>query len=1706
MHKAGRWFRRLRVNRPIALLVAVGLAVVAVLAILPSPARAYEFPTGSWSTPTSTQSTFTYPSGVVTTATTSGQTSPFTVETLGTRGWNQAYYTPTTMTSADSAFAFRIDTGSCASTGLCSGLGTLTLRFSQPVRNPTLHFSGFGAAVSNSRFQSDFHAVMNLTTPGLTLSQADGNANFAVTSTQVTTANDSAGVNCNNTSSGNFSAAATAGCGSARVNGTTDVISFDMSTMWVANPGAEGPINSSISGEVANVTITLPQDYSDAPTSYHGTQAPAHVLSDLRLGSNIDEDNSDVRNATASPFPGAAANGDDTNGSDDEDAFTTLPTYLTNQASYSVNVPLSGSSKAATLCGWVDFNKNGTFDTGERACASPGAGATSATLTWSGLSGVTAGSSYARFRLGYTAAQVQSPTGVADSGEVEDHPITFVDPPRLRIAKVSSGGTGTFPFSVSGATIGSDSVTTTAAGATVTSATVHVGTAGSPITVSETVPAGWRATSATCNDANAGNTGVVNPVNGALTGYPVSGGGTASVTVPGGNVRSGADITCTFTNEKLARLTIVKTTLGGGSGFSFTTTGAGLSNFSLNPSGGGQQSASTTFSNLVPGQPYSVTETVSGGNNSQYSLTSANCVNNAGAPTGSGFSSSILNNGTTFGSVTVNPLVAGADVTCTFINVRDPRITIVKQTEGGDGTFGFTASTTTGNLSSTSPSITTDSGSGVADLRLTGVNGQNTATVTLNESAPPAPFAFTSVSCVNLAGQTVGTVSGSQVTLTGVQAGSEITCTYVNKVRPTIKIRKSSSGGTGTFSFTSSIFPSPPVSITTTAQNTPTPPAGDPTYTVTPGQPVTITETVPANWTLSGVSCIDTNSNSVVPSSFTAAGQLTIPATSLPGGANLVCTFTDTRNARTLTVTKALSPTTDAGQFQMNANGSLSTVGGDGVTASATVLAGAPATFAEVAGSGTSLANYTSTYRCVRIDTNAVVTTGNGTSGSFTMPDASVACTITNTRLQAQLRVAKTWAGAEIGDTAQLSAAGPQAIPVFTSTADLPSETDTSAATTVYAGQSYSLSEAFGGGNVGSYSASDWSCTGGTLAGSTLTITPGSAGSTVTCSITNTLQPVSISLDKTASPTTFAAPGQTIGYAYLITNTGGAPVFAPYTVADDKVTVACPETPASLLPGESVTCTASHVTTQADVDAGQIVNLATATARDLGGRAVTSEQDQATVTANRTATLTIDKQAGVPTGSSVGDTIDYTFLVENTGNVTLTNVNVSDPQVGSVSCPATTLGPGAQMTCTATYTLTQDDVDAGTVDNAVSVTATPPPGVTPPTDTDTTSTPIDRSATITLEKQSGGVTDLDGNGTDAGDELAYTFLVTNTGNVTLTDVTVGDPLVGPVDCPTTPIGPGESVTCTATYVLTQTDIDAGEVVNTADATAVPPAGVTPPSATDTLTTPVAAVASLSLDKQDGVPSGSNAGDTISYDFIVTNTGTATLSSVTVDDPLVGPVTCPVDSLAPGESTTCATTYVLQQSDVDNGSVTNTATVTGAAPNGDTPEATDSVTTPVTQSPAISLDKQAGVPSGSSAGDTIDYTFLIENTGNVTLTNVGVTDPTVGTVSCPVTTLAPTQTVTCTAQYTLTQADVDAGHVANTADASGTPPGGLTPPTAADSTDTLLTASPAITLNKQAGGPSGNNAGDTIDYSFVVDEHRQCDVDRDRGGRPVGRGG
>src|SRR5690606_8868125 len=96
------------------------------------------------------------------------------------------------------------------------------------------------------------------------------------------------------------------------------------------------------------------------------------------------------------------------------------------------------------------------------------------------------------------------------------------------------------------------------------------------------------------------------------------------------------------------------------------------------------------------------------------------------------------------------------------------------------------------------------------------------------------------------------------------------------------------------------------------------------------------------------------------------------------------------------------------------------------------------------------------------------------------------------------------------------------------------------------------------------------------------------------------------------------------------------------------------------------------------------------------------------------------KTAGTPSGSTAGSTIAYTFVVTNTGNVTITGLVVNDAQLDAAAvCPVTTLAPGEETTCTGTHTITQAEVDAGVVDNSATATGTPPtgPSVTSPPDT-----------------------------------------------------------------------------------------------------------------------------------------------------------------------------------------------------------------------------------------------------------------------------------------------------------------------------------------------------------------------------------------------------
>ncbi|SDP36843.1 DUF11 domain-containing protein [Phyllobacterium sp. OV277] len=601
---------------------------------------------------------------------------------------------------------------------------------------------------------------------------------------------------------------------------------------------------------------------------------------------------------------------------------------------------------------------------------------------------------------------------------------------------------------------------------------------------------------------------------------------------------------------------------------------------------------------------------------------------------------------------------------------------------------------------------------------------------------------------------------------------------------------------------------------------------------------------------------------------------------------------------------------------------------------------------------------------------------------------------------------------------------------------------------------------------------------------STGTSPTGPVTSTPSAKTTPITQSKSITINKVAGTPTGNAAGQTIPYTFTVKNTGNITLTA-IVITDVKLDAAAVCTTTTLAPGADTTCTGTHTITQAEVNAGRVTNSAIVSGTPPSGPVITGGPSTTDTPLTRSPALTVDKQAGTPTGNSAGATISYTFKVVNTGNVTLTGLVINDPKLNAAAvCPVTTLAPGADTTCTGTHTVTQDEVNGGTVNNSATATGTSPTGSGVTSPPDTTATPITRTPNLTILKTASPVT-----GNRVGDTITYSFRVENTGNVTLTNVKVTDllPNIILAGGPIATFVPGavDTTTFTATYTLVQADIEAGVVNNSATAKGTPQGGGAElSSAPSTTSTPITAASALSLVKRAGAPSGNTENSTIVYTFQITNTGNVLVTNIAVNDPKLTNITCNATSLAPEAVTTCTGTYLITQGEVNAGRVDNTATASGTPSRGTSPVVSNpsQTTTPIAAAPAINLVKTAGTPSGNSAGSTIVYTFTVKNTGNLPLTAVNVTDPLLAVPGGPVS-LAPNATHVFTATYTITQADVNRGEVVNTAQATGT--SGSATVKDDDSAVVSIRQAPELSLVKTHGTPTGSVVGSTIPYTFTL---------------------
>jgi uncharacterized repeat protein (TIGR01451 family) len=414
-------------------------------------------------------------------------------------------------------------------------------------------------------------------------------------------------------------------------------------------------------------------------------------------------------------------------------------------------------------------------------------------------------------------------------------------------------------------------------------------------------------------------------------------------------------------------------------------------------------------------------------------------------------------------------------------------------------------------------------------------------------------------------------------------------------------------------------------------------------------------------------------------------------------------------------------------------------------------------------------------------------------------------------------------------------------------------------------------------------------------------------------------------------------------------------------------------------------------------------------------------------------------------------------MVTNTGNVTLSNLSLNDNLIGNIKLSVSSLAPGASTTATGAYAITQSMIDAGApITNIATATGTPPTGPKVTAYAQATVTIGTACPSIAVTKKANPTSVC------APGNVTYTYTVTNTGNVTLSNLSLNDNLIGNIKLSVSSLAPGASTTATGTYSVTQSMIDAGKsITNVATATGTPPAGAkynvtATAQATVTIGT---AGPSIAVTKKAN-PTSVSAPGNVTYTYTVTNTGNVTLSNLSLNDNLIGNIKLNVSSLAPGASTTATGTYSITQSMIDNGSpITNIATAAGTPPTGPKVTATAQATVTIGKAcPSISVTKKANPTSVSEPG-TVTYTYTVTNTGNVTLSPLTLNDNLIGNIKLSVSSLAPGASTTATATYNITQSMINAGKsITNIATATGTPPTGT-------KNNVTATAQATVTINQ-----------------------------------------
>ena len=593
----------------------------------------------------------------------------------------------------------------------------------------------------------------------------------------------------------------------------------------------------------------------------------------------------------------------------------------------------------------------------------------------------------------------------------------------------------------------------------------------------------------------------------------------------------------------------------------------------------------------------------------------------------------------------------------------------------------------------------------------------------------------------------------------------------------------------------------------------------------------------------------------------------------------------------------------------------------------------------------------------------------------------------------------------------------------------------------------------------------------------------------------------SITLSKTTSTVDYAGSGEIISYTYVVTNTGRLPINTSQDIVidDDKIgQFVCGSITSDIPVGGTVTCTNSYLTTAGDATASGVTNIATAGVGTPGQSFATrlqSNSDSVTVPRDLTApSFAFAKSADKASVSTAGETITYTITATNTGPVDLTGVSLSDNLIQSGNSLTLTTGPilssgdsdsdgvldtGESWTYTATYDVTQavlddgnDIVNLATLTTAeagsasdTALTSTPGPVFTCSGDNFSSANAISGVSGTTVCSNAGATGESGEPTTYGGGQLNtiwYVWTAPSSGTITF------DTCSGDTNFDTTL----KAFTGSSVSALTQvaTNDDASGCGTRSRISFSATAGTTYHVQVDgytdatgdfrlswNMTTPQASI-TKTVDKSTAAST-----EKLTYSIIVDNTGTVDLTGPVLNDEInqngttytatTGPILVSGDSDGDGVLDTdevwiYTAAYDISQANLDDGNdLINTATFDADQIS----PVSDTATTSLNVSPALTVTKSASDTTDVTVGQVITYTYTITNTGNQTISAIKLSDahdgsgpapapdpdtamltdnaPT-GDSTNPTTSdgewdaLAPGDVLTVTATYTVTQTDVD----------------------------------------------------------------------------------